>query len=111
MLLAEYTDDIVVSQNAYAIKSRKNSLWSLATKLLSAFDHSNSTTHYLFEDAPEISKNEIKNILALYKRGKSHFQQLLAQDVYKTEPKLRKKRKNQEDNSTQVQRSSSTLEQ
>ncbi|CAG8708809.1 13187_t:CDS:2, partial [Racocetra fulgida] len=84
MLLAEYTDDIVVSQNAYTIKSRKDSLWFLATKLLSAFDHSNSTTHYLFEDAPEISENRIKDILALYERvqqGPSTSEQILSSEV------------------------------
>ena len=86
MLLAEYTDDVVASQNARAIKSRKDSLWSLVTKLLSAFDHPNPATHYLFENAPEINEKGIKNILSFYESGKSRFQQILLQDVYKTEP-------------------------
>ncbi|CAG8597081.1 598_t:CDS:2, partial [Cetraspora pellucida] len=66
MLLAEYTDDIVTSQSDCAIKSRKDSLWFLVTKLLSAFNHPNPATHYLFEDAPEISENGINNILSFY---------------------------------------------
>ena len=88
MLLAEYTDDVVASQNARAIKSRKDSLWSLVTKLLSAFDHPNPATHYLFENAPEINEKGIKNILSFYESGKSRFQQILLQDVYKTEPRV-----------------------
>ncbi|CAG8448702.1 1590_t:CDS:2 [Scutellospora calospora] len=85
MLLAEYVDDIVVSQSVRAVKSRKDSLWSLATKLLSAFDDPNLATHFLFKDAPEISKNGIENILSFYETGTSRFQQVLVQDVYKTE--------------------------
>jgi len=41
--------------------------------------------HYLFENAPEINKKGIKNILSFYESGKSHFQQILMQDVYKIE--------------------------
>ncbi|CAG8724626.1 2391_t:CDS:2, partial [Gigaspora rosea] len=81
----QYIDDVVISQNSRAIKSRKDSLWSLATKLLSAFDHPDPTTHFLFEDAPEISKKGIENILSFYETGTSRFQRVLAQDVYKTE--------------------------
>jgi hypothetical protein len=88
MLLAEYIDDIVVSQNAHVIKSHKDSLWSLVTKLSSAFEHPNPAAHYLFESTPEISENGIKNILSFYESGKSCFQQILAQDVYKTEPRV-----------------------
>ncbi|CAG8453510.1 10786_t:CDS:1 [Racocetra fulgida] len=85
MLLAEYIDDVVVSQNVCAIKSCKDSLWLLATELLSAFDYPDPTTHFMFEDAPEISEDGIKNILSFYEFGKSCFQQVLAEDVYKTE--------------------------
>ncbi|CAG8734585.1 1800_t:CDS:2, partial [Racocetra fulgida] len=67
------------------IKAAQNSLWSLITKLSSAFDHPHPATHYLFEDASEISENGIKNILFFYKSGKSCFLQVLNQDVYKTE--------------------------
>ncbi|CAG8738329.1 23232_t:CDS:10 [Cetraspora pellucida] len=67
MLLTEYIDNIVTSQSDHAIKSRKDSLWSLVIKLLFAFNYLNQATHYLFEDAPEI---------------------ILAQDVYKTEPQV-----------------------
>jgi len=73
ILLAEYTDDIVASQNACAIKSWKDSLWSLVKKLSSAFDHPNSATHYLFENASEINKKGIKNILSFYESDKSRF--------------------------------------
>ena len=73
MLFAEYTDDIVVSQNARAIKSWKDSLWSLVEKLSSAFDHSNPTMYHLFENAPEINEKGIKYILSFYESGKSHF--------------------------------------
>ncbi|CAG8624904.1 3434_t:CDS:1, partial [Racocetra fulgida] len=88
MLLAEYTNDIVASQSDRAVKSRKDSLWSLVTKLLSAFNHSNPATYYLFEDAPEISENGIKNILSFYEMGKLRFQKVLDQDVYKIEPRV-----------------------
>ena len=74
MLFAEYTDNVVISQNARAIKSRKDSLWSLVTKLLSAFDHPNSAIHYLFENVPEVNEKGINNILFFYEFGKSRFQ-------------------------------------
>ncbi|CAG8693279.1 4213_t:CDS:1, partial [Ambispora gerdemannii] len=83
-----YTDDVAVSQSARAIKSRKDSLWSLATKLSSAFDHSDPMTHYLFKDAPEICEKSIEDILSFYEHGESRFQQILMQDVYKTEPRV-----------------------
>ncbi|CAG8687790.1 470_t:CDS:2, partial [Ambispora gerdemannii] len=66
MLLVEYIDDIVASQNAHVIKSCKDSLWSLVAKLSSAFGEPNPATHYLFRNAPEISENGIKNILSFY---------------------------------------------
>ncbi|CAG8677795.1 1832_t:CDS:2, partial [Ambispora gerdemannii] len=72
-------------KNAHVIKSRKDSLWSLVAKLSSAFGEPNPATHYLFGNAPEISENGIKNILSFYESGKLHFQQILTQDVYKTE--------------------------
>ncbi|CAG8590705.1 16645_t:CDS:2 [Gigaspora rosea] len=87
ILLAEYIDNVVMSQNIRAVKSRKDSLWSLVEKLLSAFNHPNPSEHYLFEDMPEISEEGIKNILSFYETGKSRFQEVLAQDVYKTEPR------------------------
>ncbi|CAG8577163.1 1512_t:CDS:1 [Cetraspora pellucida] len=85
MLLAEYINDIVLIQNDHAIKSRKDSLWSLVTELSSAFNSSCPTTHFLFKDAPEISEAGIENILSFYESGKLQFKQILAQDVYKTE--------------------------
>ena len=39
--------------------------------------------HYLFENAPEINKKGIKNILSFYESGKLRFQQIFMQDVYK----------------------------
>jgi hypothetical protein len=48
----------VVSRNARAIKSRKDS----PAKSLSAFDHPNLATYYLFKNAPGISENGIENI-------------------------------------------------
>lgn len=75
----------MASQNA--IKSRKDSLWSLVAKLSSAFGDPNPATHYLFKNAPEISENGIKNI-SFYESGKLRFQQILTQDVYKTEPRV-----------------------
>ncbi|CAG8671288.1 11789_t:CDS:2, partial [Ambispora gerdemannii] len=85
MLLAEYTDDIVTSQNAHVIKSCKDLLWSLVAKLSSTFGEPNPATHYLFGNAPKISENGIKNILSFYESEKLRFQQILTQDVYKTE--------------------------
>ncbi|CAG8702569.1 10547_t:CDS:1, partial [Ambispora gerdemannii] len=73
MLLAEYTDDVAVSQSARTIKSRKDSLWSLATKLSSAFDYPDPMTHYLFKDAPEICEKGIEDILSFYEHGESRF--------------------------------------
>ncbi|CAG8500985.1 3602_t:CDS:2 [Scutellospora calospora] len=84
ILLAEYVDNVVMSQNFHVIKSRKDSLWSLVAKLSSAFNHLNPTAHYLFEDASKISEEGIKNILSFYETGKSRFEEILAQDVYKT---------------------------
>ncbi|CAG8448647.1 6454_t:CDS:2 [Funneliformis mosseae] len=72
MLLAKYTDDIV----------------SLVEKLSSVFDHSNSTMHHLFENASEINEKGIKNILSFYEFNKSRFQQILMQNVYKTESQI-----------------------
>ncbi|CAG8556962.1 4090_t:CDS:1, partial [Racocetra fulgida] len=84
MLLAEYIDNIVIDQNAHAIKLYKDSLWSLIANLSFAFDYSNSTTYHLFENAPEIIEEGIKNILSFYETGKLHFQEVLEEDVYKT---------------------------
>ncbi|CAG8591714.1 17680_t:CDS:1, partial [Racocetra fulgida] len=131
MLLAEYINDVVISQNVRAIKLRKDSLWFLATELLSAFDYPDSTTHFIFEDVPEISEDGIKNILSFYESGKSRFQQVLAEDVYKTEipapgrslrninsysyAKLdiikKQKSKNKSKNSMRIQDDASTLHQ
>ncbi|CAG8676257.1 7152_t:CDS:1, partial [Ambispora gerdemannii] len=83
-----YTDNIVTSQNAHVIKSHKDSLWSLVAKLSSTFGEPNSATHYLFGNASEISENGIKNILSFYESEKLHFQQILTQNVYKTEPQV-----------------------
>ncbi|RHZ69143.1 hypothetical protein Glove_290g67 [Diversispora epigaea] len=88
MLLAEYTDDVATSQNVRAIKSRKDSLWSLAEKLSDAFNYPDPTTHPLFKGVPELSDVGIANILSLYESGKSRFQKILAQDVYRTEPRI-----------------------
>jgi len=60
----------------------------LVTKLLSAFDHPNPAIHYLFENAPEVNEKGINNIFFFYESGKSHFQQILIQDVYKTESRV-----------------------
>ncbi|CAG8720536.1 9235_t:CDS:2, partial [Cetraspora pellucida] len=57
MLLEEYIDDVVVSQNSYTIKLYKDSLWLLATKLSSTFNYPNPKIHHLFENVPKISKN------------------------------------------------------
>ncbi|CAG8729352.1 9412_t:CDS:2, partial [Funneliformis mosseae] len=57
-------------------------------KLSSAFDHSNSIMHHLFENALEINEKGIKNILSFYESGKSYFQQILMQDIYKTESQI-----------------------
>ena len=92
VLLAEYVDDIVMSQNARAIKSRKDSLWFLVANLSSAFDSPDPTTHYLFEDAPEINKEGVENIFSFYETGKLRFQEVLEEDVYKTKPRTSKRR-------------------
>ncbi|CAG8790173.1 4298_t:CDS:2, partial [Gigaspora rosea] len=76
ILLAEYIDDAVMGQNSRAIKSRKDSLWSLVANLSAAFNHPNPATHYLFKDAPEISKDGIENILCFYETGKLCFQEI-----------------------------------
>ncbi|CAG8802087.1 17414_t:CDS:2, partial [Racocetra fulgida] len=68
MLLAEYVDDIVLSQNSHP------------------------TTHHLFEEAPEINEESVKNILSFYETGKLRFQEVLAEDVYKTKPRTSKRR-------------------
>ncbi|CAG8740819.1 12098_t:CDS:2, partial [Gigaspora rosea] len=83
-------DNIVACQSNRAIKSHKDSLWSLVTKLLSAFNDPNPATHYLFKDALEINENgiNINKILSFYKTGKSRFEKVLAQDVYKTESRV-----------------------
>ncbi|CAG8704073.1 2014_t:CDS:2, partial [Gigaspora rosea] len=81
MLFAEYTDDVVASQSICAIKSRKDSLWSLATELWGAFTSSDPKTHPLFKDVPELNEEGIANILSFYETSKSHFQNLLAQDT------------------------------
>ncbi|CAG8738137.1 5641_t:CDS:2 [Cetraspora pellucida] len=80
MLLSEYIDDIVISQNTRAIKLRKDLLWSLVANLSSTFDYSNPTTHYLFEDVPEFSEEDIENLLSFYETGKLHFQEVLEED-------------------------------
>ena len=88
MLLSEYAGDIVVNQSDRAVKSRKDLLWSLIANLSSAFGHSTSETHFLFEDVPEINNDGIKNILSCYESGKLRFEQILAQDVRQTEPRV-----------------------
>ena len=88
MLLAEYTDDVATSQNVRAIKSRKDSLWSLAEKLLDAFNYLDPTTLLLFKGVPELNDEGVANILSFYKIGKSRFQKILAQDIYKTESRI-----------------------
>ncbi|CAG8544487.1 6181_t:CDS:2, partial [Scutellospora calospora] len=88
MLLAEYTNDVAESQSIRAIKSRKDLLWSLATKLWDAFNYPDPKTHPLFKGVPELNKEGIANILSFYETGKSRFQEILAQDVYKTEPRI-----------------------
>ncbi|CAG8753362.1 19873_t:CDS:2, partial [Cetraspora pellucida] len=85
MLLAEYINNVVISQNVCAIKLRKDLLWFLATELLSVFNYPNPTIHFIFEDVPKTSEDGIKNILSFYESRKSCFQQVLAEDVYKTE--------------------------
>ncbi|CAG8817130.1 14842_t:CDS:1, partial [Racocetra fulgida] len=90
MLLAKYVDDVVMSQNTRAIKSRKDSLWSLVEKLTFVFNHPNPTEHYLFENVPEINEEGIKNILSFYETGKLRFQEVLEEDVYKTKPQTSK---------------------
>ncbi len=93
MLLAKYTDDVIMSQNARAIKSCKDSLQFLVMKLLSAFDHPNPATYYLFENAPEVNEKGINNILSFYESGKLRFQQILMQDVYKTKSQITAERR------------------
>ncbi|CAG8596648.1 4099_t:CDS:1, partial [Gigaspora rosea] len=83
-----YTDDIVACQSNRAIKSRKDLLWSLVTKLLSAFNDPNPATHHLFKDALEIIENSINKIFSFYETGKSLFEKVLVQDVYKTESQV-----------------------
>ncbi|CAG8487511.1 2169_t:CDS:2 [Scutellospora calospora] len=86
-LIAEYTDDVVASQSVCAIESRKDSLWSLASKLWDAFNHPDPKTHPLFKGVPELNEEGIVNILSFYEIGKSRLQKILDQDVYKTEPR------------------------
>ncbi|CAG8669503.1 16776_t:CDS:1, partial [Cetraspora pellucida] len=74
-LLAEYINDVVMSQNIHLIKSCKDSLWLLVAKLLFVFNHSNPASHYLFEDASEVSEEGINNIFSFYETGKSCFQE------------------------------------
>ena len=64
-LLSEYAGDVVVNQSDRAVKSRKDLLWSL----------------------PEINENGI-NILTCYGSGKLCFEQILAQDVRQSEPRV-----------------------
>jgi len=85
MLLSEYAGDIVVNQRDRAVKSRKE-LLSLIANLSSAFESSNPET--LFENAPEINDKGIENILSCYEAGKLRFEQILAQDVRKSEPRV-----------------------
>jgi len=87
-LLSEYAGDVVVNQSDRAVKSRKDLLWSLVANLSSAFEHSNPETHFLFEDVPEINENGIENILTCYGSGKLCFEQILAQDVRQSEPRV-----------------------
>jgi len=65
----------------------------LVTKLLSAFDHPNPATYYLFENAPEVNEKGINNILSFYESGKLRFQQILMQDVYKTKSQITAERR------------------
>ncbi|CAG8716496.1 12319_t:CDS:2, partial [Racocetra fulgida] len=88
ILLAKYIDNIVMIQNDCAIKSCKDLLWSLISKLLSAFNCLHSETHILFEGVPEISKVDIKRIYFLYETSKLCFKQVLEQDIYKTKPQI-----------------------
>jgi hypothetical protein len=88
MLISEYTDDVAASQSVRAIKSRKDSLWSLAAKLLDAFNNPDPSTHPLFKGVPELNEEGIAKILSLYETGKSRFQKILDQDVYRIEPRI-----------------------
>ncbi|CAG8624048.1 6110_t:CDS:2, partial [Diversispora eburnea] len=53
-----------------------------------AFNCPDSNTHSLFKSVPELNEEGISKILSLYEIGKMRFQQILAQDVYKTEPRI-----------------------
>lgn len=87
MLLAEYVGD-VADESTRTTRTHKDALWLLATKLSSAFEHSDPAIPYLFEGAPEINEKGIENLLSLYESGKLRLKQILKQDVYKTEPRV-----------------------
>ncbi|CAI2199979.1 9811_t:CDS:1, partial [Funneliformis geosporum] len=67
-------------------------------KLSFAFDHSNFATYYLFENVPEINKKGINNILSFYESDKSHFEQVLLQNIYKTKTQVVTRRHSQDIN-------------
>ncbi|CAG8603827.1 20860_t:CDS:2 [Cetraspora pellucida] len=83
MLLAKYTDDVIVNQNAYSIQFCKDSLWSLVAKLISKFKAQDK--HELFKGVSRINEEGFKKILACYESGKSCLKAILRQNMCKTE--------------------------
>ncbi|CAG8501848.1 3803_t:CDS:2, partial [Scutellospora calospora] len=93
MLLAEYTNDVVINQNAHSIQSCKDSLWSLVTKLVELFKNQDLAKYDLFKGALGINEEGIKKILVCYKSGKLCLEAIFRQDMYKIKPCITSGRK------------------
>jgi hypothetical protein len=84
-MIAEFTDDpVIYKRGERAIQSRKDALWSLATKLTEAFLLPDSKKSPLFENAKEMTTGGVQKLLACYKKGIKRLELILKQDVYKT---------------------------
>src|SRR6185369_7314246 len=85
LLISEYLGDIVINREDWAVKSRKESLWKLATELTDAFALSDPATHKLFQDTRETNKEGFQRLFSCYDLGIARLNTILRQDVHKTE--------------------------
>ena len=90
MLLSEYVGDTALIREEWTVKSRKESLWKLASDLEIAFDLPDPMAHELFKNTKEMNSEGFQCLFSCYSRGIDRLNAILRQDVYKTEKELLK---------------------
>jgi hypothetical protein len=93
ILYDEYVDDISTSRNIRAVNDRNEALWKLVDELLETFNDSSPEKCPMFTEAKQLTTKGYQLMFSCYEKGIERLENIIKQDIDKTERKTPGRRK------------------